>query len=103
LIDKSSLGDIEHELDEVRKTPEARARTEIERTLSAHALSRRGPLEPVAERQLRSPDAASRARRSAQALCTTRAQALTTLDEPMHTFRAPRSVKIDQQMTEVVA
>ena len=38
LIDESALGDIERELDEVRMTLQARARTEIERTLSAHAL-----------------------------------------------------------------
>lgn len=59
LVSASALGDIERELDEVRATPEARARAEIERTLSAHLLSRSG-LEPEVERQLRSPDATTR-------------------------------------------
>src|SRR5262249_935225 len=46
----SPLGDIEAELAEVRATPAARARAEIER-----CLSRRDPIEPDAEQQLRSP------------------------------------------------
>jgi DNA-binding transcriptional ArsR family regulator len=60
LIDESALGDIERELDEVRNTPEARARSEIERALSRHPVSTRGPLEPAVERRLRSPGAAGR-------------------------------------------
>jgi DNA-binding HxlR family transcriptional regulator len=50
-----ALGDIERELDEVRATPAERARREIE-----HTLSTAPPLEPAVERQLRSPEAASR-------------------------------------------
>jgi DNA-binding transcriptional ArsR family regulator len=60
LIDESALGDIERELDEIRNTSRARAGIEIERTLSMHPLSTRASLEPAVERQLRSPDAASR-------------------------------------------
>jgi hypothetical protein len=50
-----ALGDIERELDEVRATPAERARSEIE-----HTLSTSPPLEPAVERQLCSPEAASR-------------------------------------------
>jgi DNA-binding transcriptional ArsR family regulator len=53
--DDSALGDVEQELDQVRATPEERARTEIENSLSTSSR-----LEPAVERQLRSPDAASR-------------------------------------------
>jgi DNA-binding transcriptional ArsR family regulator len=51
----SPLSDIEAELAEVRTTPAARARAEIER-----CLSRRDPIERDVEQQLRSPGAVKR-------------------------------------------
>jgi hypothetical protein len=52
---EAALGDIARELDELRATPEGRARAEIDQALSTAA-----PLERAVERPLRSPDAASR-------------------------------------------
>src|SRR5262245_45770519 len=48
-LPRSPVGDLEAELAEVRATPAARARAEIER-----CLSRRDPIEHEVERQLRS-------------------------------------------------
>jgi len=56
---EAGVGDIEHELDEVRAMPEGRARAEIERTL-ATARPTFAPLEPEVERQLCSPGAPAR-------------------------------------------
>lgn len=52
---ESSLGDLERELEEVRATPAEQARAEVEQL-----LSKRTPLAPEVERQLRAPDVASR-------------------------------------------
>jgi DNA-binding transcriptional ArsR family regulator len=49
-LPRSPVGDFEAELAEVRATPAARARAEIE-----HCLSRRAPIERDVEQQLRSP------------------------------------------------
>jgi DNA-binding transcriptional ArsR family regulator len=55
LTSHPALGDLESELDEVRKTPQEQARNEIEEILSARAK-----VEPAVERELRSPDAVGR-------------------------------------------
>jgi DNA-binding MarR family transcriptional regulator len=52
---ESALGDLEHELEDVRATPREQARAEIE-----HILSTRSRLEPEVERLLRSADVTSR-------------------------------------------
>jgi hypothetical protein len=51
-LPRSPLGDLEAELAEIRETPVARARAEIDRCLRA-----RGPIEPEVERLLRSRQA----------------------------------------------
>lgn len=51
-LPQSPAGDLEAELDRVRATPAARARTEIER-----CLTRREPIDSDIEEQLRAPDA----------------------------------------------
>jgi DNA-binding transcriptional ArsR family regulator len=54
-LPRSPVGDLEAELAEVRATPVARARAEIER-----CLKRRGPIEREVEEQLRAADAVER-------------------------------------------
>src|SRR5262245_54137614 len=54
-LPKAPVGDLEAELAEMRATPAARARAEIDR-----CLSRRGPIEREVERQLRSRDVVDR-------------------------------------------
>ena len=54
-LPRSPTGDLDAELAEVRATPAARARTEIER-----CLSRRGPVPHDVEQQLRAPDVVQR-------------------------------------------
>jgi DNA-binding transcriptional ArsR family regulator len=54
-LPRSPLADFEAELAEIRATPVARARAEIDRY-----LRRRDPIEPEVERQLRSPEAVGR-------------------------------------------
>jgi DNA-binding transcriptional ArsR family regulator len=54
-LPRSPVGDLEAELAEVRATPAARVVSEIER-----CLSRREPVEPDVEQQLRAPDVADR-------------------------------------------
>src|SRR5262245_4689167 len=54
-LPQAPVGQVEAELAEVRATPSARARAEIER-----CLSRRGPIDRDVERQLRSPDVVER-------------------------------------------
>jgi len=54
-LPRSAVGDLEAELAEVRETPLARARTEIER-----CLSRRGPIAHEVERELGSRDVVDR-------------------------------------------
>jgi DNA-binding transcriptional ArsR family regulator len=54
-VAEGAVGDIDRELDEVRETPTHQVRQEIARALAISA-----PQETVVERQLRSPDAATR-------------------------------------------
>jgi DNA-binding transcriptional ArsR family regulator len=54
-LPRSSIGDLEAELAEIRATPVARARAEIER-----CLARRDPIEQEVQQQLRSRDVAER-------------------------------------------
>src|SRR5262245_64073215 len=56
---EAGVADIGDELDEVRATPDDQAQAEIERTLST-ARPTFAQLEPVVERQLRSPGAPGR-------------------------------------------
>jgi DNA-binding transcriptional ArsR family regulator len=57
---RAVLGHIEHELDDVRATPEEQVKAQIDRTLSTSSLPTFGPLAPDVERQLRSPGAVDR-------------------------------------------